>query len=470
MLVERGIEHMKAPFEISIDPLVLDTCRKLRQAGGTAYLVGGCVRDMALGLIPKDFDIEVYGLDMEKMQAVLAGIGKCERVGKSFGVIKLWSHGHEIDIALPRTERKTTAGHRGFDVRFDPHLDPKAASSRRDFTINAMMLDPCNNELLDFHGGMADMEARVLRHISPAFAEDPLRVLRGMQFAARFALSLDADTAALCRSLIKEADTLAIERIWIEWRKWAGGEYPSHGLKVLKDTGWIGLYPELDAMVDCPQEPAWHPEGDVWTHTCLVVDKAAQIASRQGWEGERRLCLLFAALVHDMGKPETTFTDEAGRIRSPEHCKEGVKHCESFLARIGAPATLHAHLVPLVKEHLTHMHSAPSERAVRRLAHRLEPADIELWEALVEADASGRSPLPPSRPALPWLEMAQAMQHHQGKPEPIVTGRMLMALGVRPGPEMGKIIQAAFEAQLDGDIHDEASALAWCRTYLDELQ
>jgi len=460
---------MKAPFETDIDPLVLNTCRSLRQAGGTAYLVGGCVRDMALGLVPKDFDIEVYGLDMEQMQAVLAGLGKCEKVGKSFGVIKLWSHGHEIDIALPRTERKTAAGHRGFDVRFDPQLDPQEASSRRDFTINAMMLDPCENELLDFHGGMADLDARILRHISPAFSEDPLRVLRGMQFAARFGFRLHVETADLCRTLLAEACTLAIERIWVEWRKWAGGKYPSYGLRVLEDSGWIELYPELAAMMGCPQEPAWHPEGDVWTHTCLVVDQAAQVASRYTWESERRLYLLFAALVHDMGKPDTTFTDEAGRIRSPEHSQAGVKHCESFLARIGAPATLQAHLVPLVKEHLTHMHSPPSQRAVRRLAHRLEPADIELWEALVEADASGRSPLPSSRPALPWLEMAEAMQHHQGKPKPIVTGKMLMGLGIRPGPKMGKIIDAAFEAQLDGDIRDEASALAWCRKYLDEL-
>ncbi|MFQ5582554.1 MAG: CCA tRNA nucleotidyltransferase [Mariprofundaceae bacterium] len=461
---------MTAPFKVDLDPVILDICRKLQQADGTAYLVGGCVRDMALGLIPKDFDIEVYGLDIESLQNALSELGRCEQVGRSFGVIKLWSHGHEIDIALPRKERKAGAGHRGFDVQLDPHLDPEEASSRRDFTINAMMFDPCEGVLLDFHGGMADLESHMLRHISPAFVEDPLRVLRAMQFASRFKLQLDAQTALLCQALKQEADTLAIERVWVEWRKWAEGEYPSYGLKVLEESGWIELYPELAALIDCPQEPKWHPEGDVWTHTCLVVDGSARIASQYGWKSERRWQLLFAALAHDMGKPVTTHTDEKGRIRSTEHSLKGIGPALDFMQRIGAPASLIQYLPPLVKEHLTHMHGEPTERAVRRLSARLEPADIEMWEALVEADASGRSPIPPSRPALPWLEKAQAMQHHQGKPKAIVTGDMLMKLGVKPGPQMGAIIAAAYEAQLDGKIHDAESAISWCKKFMDELQ
>ena len=446
--------------------LLMSVCQRLKDTGARAYLVGGCVRDMVLSLTPKDFDIEVYGLPLEQIQQAIAPLGRCELVGKSFGVIKLWTKGHEIDVALPRREKKTGAGHRGFDVQFDPHLDPQEASSRRDFTINAMMLDPLTGELLDFHGGRKDLDQGALHHISAAFAEDPLRVLRAMQLAARFNLKLADNTAALCQSLLPEADTLATERIWAEWQKWAMASCPSRGLAVLEKSGWLELYPELSAMKDCPQDEKWHPEGDVWKHTFLVVDMAAQVAARHELQEEKRLTLMFAALCHDIGKPETTFRDEGGRIRSPEHCAQGVILSNAFLQRIGAPVSLMQSVAPLVKEHMTHMHGDPTQRAVRRLSERLEPVDIELWEALVEADASGRPPYPASRPALPWLQMAELISTHQGKPEPIVSGEMLMHLGMQPGPAMGKVIQAAYEAQLDGDFCDENSALEWCRTNL----
>ncbi len=445
---------------------VKSVCQHLKDAGAKAYLVGGCVRDMMLGLTPKDFDIEVYGLELQQVQQSIAPLGRCELVGKSFGVIKLWTNGHEIDIALPRKERKTGAGHRGFAVRFDPNLDPHEASSRRDFTINAMMFDALNGELLDFHGGRKDLEASVLRHISPAFAEDPLRVLRSMQLAARFSLELADDTAALCRTLLKEAGALSVERIWAEWQKWAMASSPSRGLAALEKSGWLELYPELTAMKGCPQDEKWHPEGDVWTHTSLVVDIAAQVAERYEWKAEKRLPLMFAALCHDLGKPATTFRDEQGCIRSPEHCALGVELSNAFLQRIGAPASLMQSIAPLVKEHMTHMHGEPTKRAVRRLSHRLEPVDIELWEALVESDASARPPHPPSRPALPWLQAAEEISSHQGKPEPIVTGEMLLGLGMQPGPAMGDVIRHAYEAQLDGEFDRVETAREWCKTYL----
>ena len=449
--------------------LLMSVCQRLKDAGARTYLVGGCVRDMVLGLTPKDFDLEVYGLDVEQVQHAIAPLGRCETVGKSFGVIKLWAQGIEIDVALPRREKKTGAGHRGFDVQSDPNLDPRDASSRRDFTINAMMFDVLNGEMLDFHGGRKDLEAGILRHISPAFAEDPLRVLRAMQLAARFNLELTDDTAGLCLSLLQEANTLAVERIWAEWKKWAMASYPSRGLVALEKSGWLVLYPELTAMRGCPQDEKWHPEGDVWTHTSLVVDMAAQVAERYEWKEEKRLSLIFAALCHDIGKPETTLRDEEGRIRSPEHCVQGVDISQSFLKRIGAPTSLIQSVAPLVREHMTHMHGDPTRRAVRRLSERLEPVDIELWEALVETDSSGRPPYPASRPALPWLQMAEEISTHQGKPKPIVTGEILMRLDMQPGPTMGKVIQDAYEAQLDGDFGDEKTAVAWCKAHLSGL-
>jgi len=453
---------MTPSYSSRLDPAAKDVCARLQQAGGKAYLVGGCVRDLALGITPKDYDIEVYDLAMDKLQSTLAEMGRCQQVGKSFGVIKLWTGEHEIDVSLPRMERKTAAGHKGFDVSFDPGMTPQEASGRRDFSINAMMFDPLADELLDFHAGMIDLDQKVLRHLSPAFAEDPLRVLRGMQFAARFRLVLHDETAWLCRHLLGEAGSLAVERIWAEWRKWAGAQFPSFGLRVLQETGWISLYPELGAMMDCVQQPDWHPEGDVWIHTLQTVDVAAEIARRYDWRGDRRQILVFASLVHDIGKPVTTFVDETGCVRSPGHSTDGIKVAAAFLSRIGAPGAYGQMLAPLIKEHMTHMHGEPTERAVRRLAQRLEPSDIEMWEALTEADASGRSPSPPARPALVWLSRAREQNSHQGKPAPIVSGKLLMHLGMQPGPEMGRIIHEAYEAQLDGRIANEQQAMLWC--------
>jgi len=453
---------MILPIDRYTPPHVLGVCRELIRAGGRPYLVGGCVRDMVGGIAPKDFDIEVYGLTLEKLTLTLSRLGRCQQVGKSFGVVKVWIKGLDIDVSLPRTEQKTHAGHQGFRVSADPNLDPRIASSRRDFTINAMMVEPNSGNLIDFHGGQRDLRAGVLRHISNAFAEDPLRVLRGMQFAARLALTLDRSTAEFCRKMLPEAETLAIERVWIEWIKWANTAHPSYGLAMLRECGWIRLYPELHALVGCAQSQRWHPEGDVWDHTLFVVDRAAAIADREGYAEERRLQLLFAALCHDFGKPLTSCEDEEGDVRSRHHDHAGVVPASSFLAVIGAPQRLSERVALLVSDHVTHLHGEPSDRAIRRLSARLFPATIRDWESLVESDASGRPPLPASRPALPWLQRAHEIDLAERAPARIVSGSLLIELGVAPGPQMGELLRRAYEAQLDGLFADEADARQWC--------
>jgi len=202
---------------------LLIVCRHIANGGGKAWLVGGCVRDLLLGIRPKDFDVEVYGLEPEHLEKMLAPLGKTESVGKHFGVVKLWLDGLEVDFAMPRTERKTVAGHRGFSVESNPWLTPEIAVLRRDFTINAMMFDPLGNTLLDFHGGQDDLNHKILRHVSPAFAEDPLRPLRAMQFAARFQLRLDRETSRLCHLLLAEAET-NIETVQSILKSWSGNE------------------------------------------------------------------------------------------------------------------------------------------------------------------------------------------------------------------------------------------------------
>ncbi|MDX8391473.1 MAG: CCA tRNA nucleotidyltransferase [Mariprofundaceae bacterium] len=436
-------------------------CQCIMDAGGCAWLVGGSVRDLLLGIAPKDFDLEVYGLDTVQLKQTIQKLGRCEEVGKQFGVLKLWTDGLEFDLALPRSESKQGRGHRGFDIVSNPHMDPQTASQRRDFTINAMMINPLDNEFLDFHRGQKDLANGVLRHVSAAFSEDPLRPLRAMQFAARFRLTLDAQTAELCRELLTEAETLPGARIWEEWRKWAHAPHPSFGLDVLQQSGWLDLYPQLKALMGCPQDPTWHPEGDVWTHTRLVVDCAAVVAKRYAWRGEKCERLLFAALCHDLGKPETTFKHESGRIRSSGHSEQGIEPSIQFLRSVRAPQPLKKHILPLVREHLVHLHGDATARAIRRLAHRLEPSNIDMWEALAEADASGRSPLPPARPAMPWLTQAKQINVEHTAPESLASGAMLLKMGMQPGPNIGALLKTAYQAQLDGEFTDAESARQW---------
>ncbi|MGH7232052.1 MAG: CCA tRNA nucleotidyltransferase, partial [Nitrospiraceae bacterium] len=335
-----------------IQPIFERLCRLIRETGGRPLLVGGCVRDLLLSSRPSDLDLEVYELAPQQLIDVLGSAFDIDLVGQSFGVIKL--HHYPIDISLPRRESKVGMGHRGFEVLSDPWMSLEEAAARRDFTMNAMAIDPATEELLDPFNGQRDLKLRILRHTSPQFAEDPLRVLRGMQFISRFELTPAPETLALCRGLFHEYPTLTPERIWGEWEKWATwAVHPSLGLRFLQEIGWTAMYPELVALQGCPQDPAWHPEGDVWTHTLLVVDQAAQIAVREGLEGHERAVLLLAALCHDLGKPSTTAVID-GHIRSPGHA-ECADPVSSFLDKLGTSKELATRIMGLVRHHLSHL-------------------------------------------------------------------------------------------------------------------
>ncbi len=457
-------------MRIPVPEPILDVCRRVRGAGGRALVVGGAVRDAAFGLVPKDFDLEVYGLSVPRLEELLAPLGTVHRVGKSFGVLKLrLPGGRELDIALPRRENRVGRGHRGFLVEPDPSLSPREAAARRDFTINAMAYDPLAEELLDFFGGMDDVRARLLRPVSPAFREDALRVLRGFQFAGRFTLDPAPGLPPLAREMLADYGDLAIERVWWEWRKWAElSETPSKGLELLRVTGWLSPYPELAALVGCPQEPEWHPEGDVFAHTLLACDAMARIARREGIAGEDRIVLQLAALAHDLGKPETTRRDR-GRIRSIGH-ETRTETMERFLGRIGCPAAIARRVVALCRHHLAHLHFRGSRRHVRRLAAALGEAGetIARLALLVEADHAARPPLPADRPpnldAL--LAVARELEAEAAAPRPLLRGRDVLALGVPAGPRVGRVLREAWEAQLDGEFSDREGALAWLRDRL----
>ena len=460
---------------MKLPPPLLAALSALRSAGGRPRLVGGCVRDWLLGLEPKDFDIEVYGLDYEALGRALAPFGPTDLVGRSFGVLKVRLDGSEYDFSLPRRESKTGAGHRGFAVAPDPALTEAEAAARRDFTINAIAYDPLDNQLLDFHSGVDDLKKKILRHTGPAFVEDPLRVLRAFQFAARFELTLAPETVALCRSISGTYAELAVERVWGEWDKWATKAVkPSLGIIALKQTGWLEHFPEIAALDGVPQEPEWHPEGDVLVHTNHCLNALVGLDSWRNGPPQTRRLLTLSVLAHDFGKATTTKQAERrGKLRwvSPEHEAAGGPLAETFLARIGAPLDLIPRVRQLVVNHLLHHQGAEEYRdtTVRRLARKIEPATIDELIAVMQSDHLGRPPLVSAETVrrLDHLRAAAkrlALEH--ASPKPVVLGRHLISLGLRPGPQFKPALEAAFESQLDGAFHDEAGGLEWMRNYL----
>lgn len=436
-----------------------DVCKRIQSNGWRALLVGGAVRDMVQGLAPKDLDIEVYGASPDALEAFLSTIaddGKVNAVGKSFGVLKCRINTQDYDFSCPRRENKVGQGHKGFIMEFDPTITPKEAAARRDFTFNALAYDPLSEEVLDFFGGKQDLENRVLRHTSDAFAEDSLRVLRGMQFAARFDLTVADETAELMQTL--SPDDLAIERIFGEWEKLLlKGKKPSAGLQLLRRVGWLPK--ELEALVGCAQDAEWHPEGDVFEHTCQALDAAAEVCMKEGITGVDRMAVMLAALVHDMGKPAVTTINAAGRIVSPGHAAD-TSSMESFMCGIGVGEELLQNAVLLAKEHMAHLQQV-SQRMVRRLAARLSPMNIKLWSVVVEADHSGRGSLEKGLPdaAKQVLELAEEQQVLAGKPAPVWQGRDLIAIGMQPGRQFGEILRALYEAQLDGTLREAEERL-----------
>jgi len=426
---------------------LLRVCHLVAEAGGHAWLVGGTVRDCILGLEQRDLDVEVFGLPADRLVEILGREFPLDLVGQSFGILKL--RGVAIDVGLPRRESKAGTGHRGFHVVSDPFLSLRDAAARRDFTINAVYYDPVSGEVADPFAGLDDLAAGLLRHTSDAFRDDPLRVLRGMQFVARFRLHAVAGTVAECRTIGMEG--LAAERIFDEWQKLLlRGEKPSLGLAFLRDTGWIRFFPELEALIGCRQDPRHHPEGDVWVHTLHCLDVFAEERLGDPWED---LVVGLAVLCHDMGKPSTTTVADDGAVRALRHEKVGVDVAREFLERLTNQRNLVQQVLPLVREHMAPSvleRAGSSDAAVRRLAKRVGRIDRLLRVA--RADALGRPPLGEDPfPAGPWLSAkAQRLKVESRAPEPLIQGRDLLDLGWRPGPHLGNILDRIYNAQLEG--------------------
>ena len=432
-----------------LDPRCVEVAKAVRDAGGRALVVGGWVRDHLLGVRSKDVDIEVSGLDTERLESILSGFGSVHAVGRAFGVFRVG--GIDVDFSLPRRDSKRGPGHRGFDVTPDPSLGFAQAARRRDLTVNSIGIDPLTGEVLDPHGGRRDLDRRVLRATDPErFPEDPLRGLRVAQLAARLEMAPDAELVALCRAL--DLGELSGERVFDEIAKLLlRAARPSIGFRFLEDTGQLRFFPELDALRGVPQDPEWHPEGDVWVHTLMVLDAAARL--RGG--GSEDLALMLGALCHDLGKPATTERVD-GRIRSYRHDVAGVAPTRALLGRMRAPGTLVDRVAALVEHHLApalFVRNAATAKGYRRLARKLERAGvgIELLVRVARADHLGRT----TAAALAgrfeagdaFLAAARAYSVEHAAPRDAVLGRHLIARGMQPGPEFAPILERCREIQ-----------------------
>ena len=447
-----------------IDP-ALGIVQAVHEAGGRALVVGGWVRDRIMGRTSKDVDIEVYGLPADTLRPLLARFGPVNAVGESFTVFKV----ADIDVSLPRRESKIGRGHKAFEIQGDPDMSPVEAARRRDFTINAIAWDPLADEYVDPFDGRGAIERRVLEAVDPrTFVDDSLRVLRAVQFAARFEFTLDPATAELCRRI--PLDDLPAERIWGEMEKLLlEARRPSLGFELALDLGVIDkLFPEMKALVGCPQEPEWHPEGDVWIHTLMVIDQAR--TRIDDLDRPRQIAIMLGAVCHDLGKPPTTaFLD--GRIRSIDHEQAGVAPATALLDRVNVHTVngfdVRREVLGITAHHLKPgmfgMSKTPvSDGAFRRLAQKV---DLELLARLAKSDCLGRGG-DFDCSAMDWfLERARQLGVEHAPPKPLLLGRHLLPLGVKPGPRMGEILRAVYERQLDGTITTLDEAVAAAREY-----
>jgi tRNA nucleotidyltransferase (CCA-adding enzyme) len=480
--IKKALKNLPSPLEQAVDRLA----QHAQKSSGRALLVGGMVRDLLTDVPVTDADVEVYGIDATRLRALLEELfpDRVHDVGSSFSVYKVTlDDRHELDVSLPRRESKTGKGHKGFVVEGDPTMSVEDAARRRDFTINAIMADPLTGEIIDPHHGLKDLEHHVLRVVDPkTFIEDPLRVYRALQFTARLELKIDEETKTLLTTMVDrgDLDELPKERVTEELRKLLlKAERPSLGFEFARELGIIQRdYPELQALIGVEQEKEWHPEGDVWVHTMLVVDAAAKIIRRPEWPEPYRfigaLCTMLGALCHDLGKPATT-KEIDGRIRSLEHESGGIEPTRSLLARwkFGADAEHAAimiateHLKPGMLEKEIEKGRLTEEQyinAVRRLLKRIHPLHWAAFLAACEADWRGRT-LPETtfdKPYPPGDHFTKVVRENNLETihsQSLLRGEDLIALGVPPGPEIGQLIKETEDARDKGKIRTKEEAL-----------
>ncbi|SPE26701.1 Metal dependent phosphohydrolase [Candidatus Sulfopaludibacter sp. SbA3] len=428
------------------ETLALATIKKLREAGHHAYLVGGCVRDLLLGEKPKDFDISTDA----RPDRIMDLFPRSGRVGASFGVVLVRDVFHQVEVATFRSDHDYEDGRRPGSVHFES--DPRQDVLRRDFTINGLMMDPATGDVLDYVGGRADLERRVIRAIGDAgarFAEDHLRLLRAVRFAARLNFAIDTETFTAIQRHHVLIRKVAAERIRDELARILTEGGARRGFELLDASGMLSvILPEVAAMKGVEQPPEYHPEGDVWVHTLLLLEGLDHPS----------VMLALGALLHDVGKPPTFRV--AGRIRFDGHVEEGVAMAHCILNRLRFSRDEMELVEALVANHmkfkdLHNMRESTLKRFLRMPAfaehlelHRLDVlASNKRLENYLFAKA----------------KLAEFSEEYL-KPERLLTGADLIAMGHHPGPRFTQILSAVEDAQLEGRIRTPGEALAMVRS------
>jgi tRNA nucleotidyltransferase (CCA-adding enzyme) len=459
------------------------------QTPARTYIVGGFVRDALLGTRSSDLDLEVFGISPPALEALLEQQfpHRVFAVGRAFGILTVaLEDGRHFDVALPRKESKTGKGHRGFSIESDPTMSLEDAARRRDFTVNSMSVDPLTGELFDPFHGQKDLETKTLRVTdSERFPDDPLRIWRAVQLAARLEFSLSNETKNLLQEMVERNDLseLPKERITEEFRKLLLlAEHPSIGLELMKELGMLKDHPELADLEKTPQEAEWHPEGDVWIHSKMVVDVAAKIIREPSRNliNDEPLEIMLGSLCHDLGKPPTTQIQD-GRIRSRGHEEAGIKPTEDFLRRFSFSEQIIRSVVSVVADHLKPrmlLHSKErgelSEEqyanAVRRLLKRIRPASWRVLVAVAEADFRGRGSEQEKRmdeAATAMRRIVEERDLETAALEMLLQGQDLLDLGVPAGPLIGKILQQIEDARDDGKLSTRDEALDYARELIE---
>ena len=430
--------------------------------GGQTFYVGGFVRDKMLGIENKDVDIEVHGITPDALYEILSAAGEPLAYGKSFGVFSL--RGEDIDIAMPRHEKATGKGHRDFEIDVDPFIGTYEAARRRDFAINALMEDVLTGEIVDHFGGLDDLEKGVIRHIDDeTFIEDPLRVLRGAQFAARFGFSIADDTKDLCRGI--DLSTLSKERIEEELKKaLLKADKPSIFFEALREMDQLDAwFPELKQLIGLEQDPVYHPEGDVWVHTMEVVDRAARYRDRVS----DPYCFMLLALTHDLGKIVTTEFIK-GRIHAYEHEKKGLPLVESFIKRLTNEKHVIDYVTNMVPLHMrpnVAAYSKPALKSTNRMFDEAaDPQDL-IWFAEADRPVMAGSDIFSGGSDF-LFERLRAYEETMSRP--YVMGRDLIEAGLEPGEDFTEILAYAHKLRLAGI--DKDAAMKQVLSYANRLK
>ena len=428
-----------------------ELAKAVAEKGGRVFYVGGFVRDALMGRESKDIDVEAHGISYASLQSVLETLGTPLVNGVSFGVFGL--KGSNLDIALPRKEKLTGRGHRDFAVFVDPGIGPEEAAGRRDFTVNAMLQDVLTGEILDFYGGRDDLKKGVIRHVRDAsFPEDPLRVLRAAQFSARFGFRIAEETVRLCSAM--DLSALSRERVAEELKKaMLTAPAPSVFFEQLRNMDQLSYwFPETEALIGISQDPSFHPEGDVWTHTMMVLDEAAKLRP----QAKQPFPFMLSALCHDFGKPSTTEYFN-GKIHAYHHETEGIKPASDLIDRLTSEKRLKQYVLNMVE-----LHMRPNLLIARRSGEKAymktfdlscEPEDLLL---LARADYLGCGLGKGDYAEHGRILNERYRQYRELMARPYVTGADLLAAGITPGTDYSDALAFAHKTRLAGVPKEES--------------